>query len=501
MANNALDILGVSKSFVGIKVLHEVDFSLKKGEILGLVGENGAGKSTLMNIIGGVYIRERGTMKIDGRSYDPKTPMNATENGIAFIHQELNLFTNLSIAENVCVGNFPKTAWGSINKNKMRARAQEVIERFSLPVTPDTKIESLSAGLRQMVEISKGILKNSHIMIFDEPTTSLSKREKGDLFTTLNELRNKGVSIIYISHILEDVFEICDRITVLRDGRVIGTDDTANYTGKDLIKMMVGREMTQAFPTIDKTVQDDIAFELKNIHWSNKVNDISLALKVGEIVGLYGLMGAGRTELVNTVFGIEKMDSGEIHYQSKLLKKVSPEICIGNDIAYITEDRRHEGLLMTKPVSHNLILVKLVDIVNKFGVIDRKRRNEYNAKAIKDLRIKVVDPETQAANNLSGGNQQKVVFGKWVMKKPKVFILDEPTRGVDVGAKFEIYSIILELAKTGSSVLFISSEMEELIGVCDRILVMSNGSISGEVNKDKFDQETILQYALSGSEV
>lgn len=352
-----------------------------------------------------------------------------------------------------------------------------------------------------MVEISKGILKNSHIMIFDEPTTSLSKREKGDLFTTLNELRNKGVSIIYISHILEDVFEICDRITVLRDGRVIGTDDTANYTGKDLIKMMVGREMTQAFPTIDKTVQDDIAFELKNIHWSNKVNDISLALKVGEIVGLYGLMGAGRTELVNTVFGIEKMDSGEIHYQSKLLKKVSPEICIGNDIAYITEDRRHEGLLMTKPVSHNLILVKLVDIVNKFGVIDRKRRNEYNAKAIKDLRIKVVDPETQAANNLSGGNQQKVVFGKWVMKKPKVFILDEPTRGVDVGAKFEIYSIILELAKTGSSVLFISSEMEELIGVCDRILVMSNGSISGEVNKDKFDQETILQYALSGSEV
>lgn len=496
MSDIILEIRNVRKSFTGVQVLHGLNFDLRKGEVLGLVGENGAGKTTLMNIIGGVLPMDSGSMELAGETYFPRSPLMATEMGIAFIHQELNLFTNLTVAENLFIDGFPKNPFGAIDRKKIRRKTMEFIDRFSLPVKPGSKVEDLSAGIRQMVEISKGLMKNARIMIFDEPTTSLSKREKEDLFKTIAELKSRGISIIYISHILEDVRRLCDRITVIRDGHIIETKDTSGFTQEELIKSMVGREMTQVFPSIEKDIQDSVLLEVKNIKWADKINGVSLQLKAGEIVGMYGLMGSGRTDLAKVLFGVEQMDEGEVTIYSRKPYSLNPEACIQQNMAFITEDRRHEGLLMTKSVDENLSLVKMSRLVNRFGVVDAKEREKLNLKAIKDLKIIVSDHERQVANTLSGGNQQKVVFGKWVMNDPKIFILDEPTRGVDVGAKFEIYSIIVDLAKSGSAVLFISSEIEELIGTCDRILVMKDGCITGNIAKPDFDQEKILELAL-----
>jgi len=496
MSDIALQLNEVRKSFTGVEVLHGLNFDLRKGEVLGLVGENGAGKSTLMNIVGGVLPMDSGSMELAGKPYAPRSPLSATEEGIAFIHQELNLFSNLTVAENMFIDGFPRNRFGAIDRREVRRVAQGCIDRFSLPVRPDTKVESLSAGIRQMVEISKGLMKNARIMIFDEPTTSLSKREKEDLFRTIGELKAKGISIIYISHILEDVRRHCDRITVLRDGHIIETRQAADFTEDALIKCMVGREMTQVFPSTDKQVGQTVLLEARDIRWSDRVNGVSLALREGEIVGMYGLMGAGRTELANVLFGVERLDAGDITMNAHRMSRISPERCIRQNAAYITEDRRHEGLLMTKPVGENLSLVKMSSLLNRMGVVNVKQREAYNRQAIKDLRIKVVDYRRQLVNSLSGGNQQKVVFGKWVIDDPRIFILDEPTRGVDVGAKFEIYSIIINLAESGSAVLFISSEIEELIGTCDRILVMKDGRITGDVQKEDLNQERILELAL-----
>ncbi len=500
MTDTILQMTDVTKSFMGVQVLHGLNFDLREGEVLGLVGENGAGKSTLMNILGGVLPMDSGHMALSGEAYSPRTPLDATGRGIAFVHQELNLFANLTVAENLFIDGFPKTRFGAIDRNRVRRSTGEYIERFGLPVKPETLVGDLPAGIRQMVEISKGLMKDARILILDEPTTSLSQREKTDLFATIADLKGKGMSIIYISHILEDVVALCDRITVLRDGRIIETRDATAFNEKDLIRCMVGREMTQVFPMIEKEVSDDVLLEARGLQWAGKVKDVSLNLRAGEIVGMYGLMGAGRTELANVLFGLEQPDAGEIVINGKALSRISPRSCIREGAAYITEDRLHEGLLMTKPVDGNLGLVKMAQLTNRFGVVDACAQDTHNRQAIDDLRIRVADAGSQAANSLSGGNQQKVVFGKWVMKEPKIFILDEPTRGVDVGAKFEIYSIIVDLAKAGSSVLMISSEIEELLGTCDRILVMSGGRITGEVPKAEFDQERILGLALQRAE-
>ena len=389
--------------------------------------------------------------------------------------------------------------FGALDRKAMRRKTREHLSRFSLPVTPDTKVENLSAGMRQMVEITKGLMKNARIMIFDEPTTSLSSREKEALFRTILDLKARGISIIYISHILEDVLRLCDRITVLRDGVVIDTRDSSDFAEKELIRCMVGREMTQIFPTIEKEISDTVLLEAKDVRWGNQVKGVSFALRAGEMVGAYGLMGAGRTELAKVLFGVEQADAGEVVMNSRPLADINPVACIRENAAFITEDRRHEGLLMTKPVNDNLSLVKLPDLVNRMGVVDAAEQDRHNLRAIEGLGIKVANYKEQLANNLSGGNQQKVVFGKWVMNNPKIFILDEPTRGVDVAAKFEIYTIIANLAKAGSGILFISSEIEELMGTCDRILVMSGGRITGDIPRPEFDQERILERALQGA--
>jgi len=487
----------INKGFFGAQVLHDINLELRKGEILGLVGENGAGKSTLMNILGGVIPKDSGEMELDGKTYEPASPKMAQNAGIAFIHQELNLFSNLTVAENMFIDELPTGTLHSVKYKEMNRKAREFIEKFELHANPNTKVEALPMGTRQMLEIAKALLKNAGVMIFDEPTTSLSQREKEKLFNIIRQLKENGVSIIYISHILEDIFYLCDRISILRDGHVIGTEEKAGLDKSKVIKMMVGREISQVYPYVQKNT-GEVVFEARGIKQGKAVKGVSVVLRAGEIVGLFGLMGAGRTEFVRTLFGVDRMDEGEIIFNGRKLKHINPKSCIKHGIAFITEDRRQEGLLMPKPVKDNLVLATFDKMKKALGVVRKKNENEAADIAIEELRIKVHNKNVQLAKNLSGGNQQKVVIGKWLMRKPKLFIMDEPTRGVDVGAKYEIYSIINSMAQAGSTILFVSSEMEELMGVCDRILVMSNGSIVAEVPKTDYSQETIISYALQG---
>ena len=491
-----LRMTDIDKSFSGVKVLQGIELELRRGEVLGVVGENGAGKSTLMNILGGVLRRDGGAMVLDGRPYDPASPEEASEGGIAFIHQELNLFSNLTVAENMFLDRFPTGFGRRIRFAEIRRAAGEYLRAYEVPAEPDTRVETLTMGARQMVEIAKALMNQARVIIFDEPTTSLSHREKEKLFKTIEELTARGISIIYISHILEDVIRLCGRVTVIRDGRTIGTLVRGAIDGRELVSMMVGRELTQAYPTIARRTGGEVLLEARDVHRAPMVKGVSLSVRAGEIVGLYGLMGAGRTELVRTLFGVDPMDSGELWVGGERLLAPTPERCIARGMAFVTEDRRQEGLLMPKPVRDNLVLVKLRDILERLGVVDREREQSLAQSMIAGLRVKVADGNRQSVGSLSGGNQQKVVIGKWMLKDPRVFILDEPTRGVDVGAKFEIYSLIGEMVAKGSGILVVSSEMEELIGLCDRILVMKAGALAGQFERDHYAPEAIVSVAL-----
>ncbi len=494
---NILVLKEINKGFFGAKVLHEVDLEVREGEILGLVGENGAGKSTLMNILGGVLPQDSGSMELRGQPFSPANPKEADKAGIAFIHQELSLFSNLTVAENMFIDNLPTGLLGAVQFEKMRTKAREYIDQFGVHTTPDTKVETLSMGIRQTIEITKALIKNAEIIIFDEPTTSLSQIEKDNLFKIIAQLKQQGVTIIYISHILEDVFALCDRIAVLRDGYMIGMSTKDQLVKSQVIKMMVGREMSQVYPTVEKSI-GEVVYSVRNISRGELVHDISFDLHKGEIVGLFGLMGAGRTELVRCLFGVDSIDSGEIAFKGKRFRQISPQFCIHNGIAFVTEDRRQEGLLMPKSVKENIVLAKLPDLIGAFGSLNSKKEDHEADLVIKELNVKVQEKNKTQAKNLSGGNQQKVVISKWILKNPSMFIMDEPTRGVDVGAKYEIYTIINNMAKEGATVLFISSEMEELMGVCDRIMVMNKGRIAADIPRCDYSQEQIISYAIGG---
>lgn len=496
--DNILELKEISKSFFGARVLHDISLSLRRGEILGLVGENGAGKSTLMNILGGILPRDTGSMDLNGQPYNPENPRDAQHAGIAFIHQELNLFSNLTVAENIFVENLPTGPLWSVRNKEMKTKTQEYLDRFGVQASPNAKIGSLPMGVRQTIEIAKALSKDVQIVIFDEPTTSLSQTEKDNLFEIINQLTQSGVTIVYISHILEDVFHLCDRIAVLRDGEFIGVEEAKELDHSQIIKMMVGRELSQVYPSIEKSI-GDVLYEVREVWREPAIKDVSFQVRSGEIVGLFGLMGAGRTELLRCLFGVDRIDAGEIHFQGEQLEKLSPRASIRKGIAFVTEDRRNEGLLMPKPIKDNLVLGKLDRLTQRFGVVNKKTEDQEASTAIEQLRIKVQNKDTQAAENLSGGNQQKVVLGKWIMNSPMMFLMDEPTRGVDVGAKYEIYSVINQMAKEGAAILFVSSEMEELMGTCDRIMVMCQGRITGDLSKKEFDQEKIIRFALNGA--
>jgi len=499
MSEYILELKGIKKGFFGVEVLHGVDLAFKPGEIYGLVGENGAGKSTMMNIIGGVLPSDGGEMLLNGAPYVPQNPRDAKAARIAFIHQELNLFSNLTVAENLYIDDLPKNSFGAVDYHKMRVEAEQRLAELGLNISARSLVNDLPMGVRQTVEIAKALLMNAQVILFDEPTTSLSQKEKEYLFKTINGLREKGVAIVYISHILEDVFQLCDHVAVLRDGAIIGKRDKAELNKEDIISMMVGRKLENAYPVVEKTIGDTL-FSAKNITAPPAVKGCSLEVKHGEVLGIFGLMGAGRTELVRAIFGLDPMASGELTFEGKPMGKPVPKDFIRKGIAFISEDRRGEGLLMPKPVEDNLILARMCDITTKIGEVPQKQVEELADRSIKDLAIKVSNKKLQLATNLSGGNQQKVVIGKWLLKDPKMIIMDEPTRGVDVGAKYEIYSLILDMAKNGTGVICISSEMEELIGICDRIIVMSNGRFTGEVKKGSFSQTEIMNLALQGGD-
>ncbi len=492
-----IEFCAVSKSFGTVRVLRDITFRVAPGRTVGLVGENGAGKSTLMNLAGGNLRPDAGALKLDGKPYAPKNPSDATRHGIAFIHQELNLFANLSIAENIFLNQFPTAGGVLIHRSVMIERTAALLEQVDLRHSPETLVERLSAGECQLVEIAKALSVKARLIIFDEPTTSLSEREKERLFALVARLHGQGVSILYISHELKDVFRLCDDIVVLRDGEVVGAGPVAKFTQERIVALMVGRNLNQLYPARAVTPRKEVIFEARQIDHPGTVHHISFQLHRGEVLGLAGLMGAGRSELARILFGLDPCRRGEILLEGRSLSLLSPRERIRQGRAFLTENRREEGLCLEAAIADNLVLVTLRRYARLFlGGLNCSELRQAVRALREAVRLTSTAKDEQPAKTLSGGNQQKVVLGKWLLAKPKVLILDEPTRGVDVGAKFELYQLIHQLTDGGSAALVISSELEELIGICDRILVMSQGEIRDELPRAEFDRERILRAAL-----
>jgi len=488
----------VSKSFGGVPVLRGVGFSLEAGRTLGLVGENGAGKSTLMNILAGGVAPDAGRFEWRGAPYAPRRPADAMRAGIAFIHQELNLFPNLTIAENLFLTGFPRLGrLPLIDRGALRRRAAAILEEAGLGLPPDLPVERLSAGERQLVEIARALGGGASLIILDEPTTSLSAREVERLFGQLARIRARGVAMIYISHALEDVLRLSDDLLVLRDGEVAGSGPRSGFTVERAVSLMVGRSLDRLFPERKGRPSAETLFEARGLTQRGILRDAGFRLRRGEILGVFGLMGAGRSEMARVLFGLDPCERGEILLEGRPLGGGGPRRRIRNGLAFVTEDRHQEGLCLEASIADNLALVSLKRLARRgTGWLDPRRWAEA-IRTIRDaVRLTPTAGDDQPVRTLSGGNQQKVVLGKWLMSQPRVFILDEPTRGIDVGAKFEIYQLIHSLADGGAGVLFISSEIEELIGLCDRILVMSQGEIRAEAERGNFDREAILRAAL-----
>ncbi len=491
----------ISKSFFGIRALSDVTFSVGKGQTLGLIGENGAGKSTLMNILGGVFEQDEGSIRLFGNEYNPSCPADATHAGIAFIHQELNLFTNLSIADNLFIDSFPRLGKSPfIDKSRLHKRAVDLLSSVDLHISAGTPVEMLTPGERQLVEIARAISQDARVIIFDEPTTSLTAVERKRLFDIIKRLQDQGRTIIYISHTLEDVLQVSDAIAVLRDGCLVSIGPARKYTIDRMISDMVGRRIEQMYPARRTAPGSAALLEVEGVTQPGIVRDISFKLHENEVLGIFGLMGSGRSELASITFGLDSRRTGRISIRAKDTAGSSPVMSIHNGLAFVTENRHQEGLLMEASVSENLYLTSLRKFtrLGPARIINRSEALESANRIAETLRIKSGPINKQKVKNLSGGNQQKVVIGKWLLTEPDVLILDEPTRGIDVGAKYEIYATINKLAEEGVGILYISSELEELTGMCDRILVMSNGEMRAEFARLDFDQEKILQAAFSG---
>ena len=496
-----LTVEGLNKSFFGVQVLFDVGFSLQPGQVLGLVGENGSGKSTTMNILGGVHQRDSGTIALNGAAYEPRSPRDAFDSGVAFIHQELNLFENLSIQENVFIGNFPRVGamLPFIRRREIAAQTRAVLEMVDLHVPPSLPVARLSQGERQLVEIAKALAAGAKVIIFDEPTTSLTKKETARLFEIIARLKDQGIAMIYISHILSDVKELCDQIVVLRDGAVVGGGSAATMPVEEIIAKMVGREIEQLFPPREPCVTTEPLLEVSGVSQPNVVHNIDFTLHRGEILGVAGLMGSGRSELARILFGLDPHARGDLRISGAPYAATDPIDAMSRGIAFLTEDRRAEGLMMEASIADNVALPSLRDYAGKFaGWLQRPQLTANVAESADRVRINTRDYARMLVKNLSGGNQQKVVLAKWLLRAPQIFILDEPTRGIDVGAKYEVYKIMNQMVSDGAGVLFISSEMEELIGMCDRIIVMSRGEISAIHDRGAFSSERIMESAMWG---
>lgn len=488
-----IELKGISKVFPGVKALDKVSFSLKAGEVHALLGENGAGKSTLMKIMSGIYNRDEGQYLINGVNIGDLTPKKAQDLGIAIIHQELNMCQHLTVAENMFLGR-EKSKFGTIQQKEMNSAAKEILDKLKIEIEPDTVLRKLPISKQQMVEIAKALSTNARILIMDEPTSALTGREISELFEIIRHLKKNGCAIIYISHRLEELVYITDRLSIFRDGKYIITKDYKDTNLNEIISYMVGREIKEKFPTIDCQIGEKL-LEVKNL-CSGIVNNVNFDLFQGEILGFAGLMGAGRTELVRALFGAENITSGEIFLRGKKLKIKTPRDAIIAGIVLGPEDRKKEGLCTKLSIRENVGLANLDQICSKAGIVSRRKENELAKRAIEKLKIKTPSPE-QTVNNLSGGNQQKIVVGKWMVRNAEVVIFDEPTRGIDVAAKVEIYNIMNDLKKQGIGVIFVSSEMPEVMCMSDRILVMCNGKITGDLVSKETTQDEILRCATN----
>lgn len=488
-----LEMRDISKTFPGVKALDHVQLQVKPGEVHALVGENGAGKSTLMKILMGIYTKdEGGEILFDGKPYKVSNPKEAMDTGVAMIHQELNPILDMTVYENIFVGREIRKN-GMVDKKAEIEESKRLIQECGLHVSPAETLRNLTVAQCQLIEIIKAISINAKVIIMDEPTAAITDREVDLLFGHIRRLKENGVAIIYISHRMDEIFTICDRISVYRDGQYIGSGDTKDLTEAMLIKMMVGREITDVFPKLEAQV-GEVVFEAKHIvRADNKVKDVSISVRKGEILGIGGLVGAGRSELVEGIFGMHRLSKGEIYVKGEKVDVHSPKDIIKKGVALITEDRKATGLNLSGSVNDNIAMVAIKKLLVN-GLYSKSRARKAAQEYIEKLNIKTPSGD-QIVGNLSGGNQQKVVIGKWLLNDPDVIILDEPTRGIDVGAKRDIYLLIGSLVQQGKAVIMISSEIPELMGVSDRIVVMSEGRLSGEIQRDEFSQETIMTLA------
>ncbi len=483
---------GITKSFGTNYVLRGVDFTIKAGEVHALMGENGAGKSTLMNILTGLHKPDAGEILIDGIIKQFDSPKEAEKFGLSFIHQEMNTWPEMTVVENLFLGNEIKNAIGWIDNKKMRALAIETFRELGVTLDLDEEVKNLSVGQQQMIEIAKSLLSDGEVIIMDEPTAALTEREIEVLFRIIQNLKQKNVAIIYISHRMEEIFKISDRITVMRDGVSVDTKRTADTNNDEVVRKMVGRDLADYYPAKTSKI-GPIVFEAKKLSSERKFQDVSFQVKAGEIVGFSGLMGAGRTEIMRSIFGIDPLDSGEMYLEDKKITISNPNDAIRQGIGFLTENRKEEGLILDYSISENISLPS-IDGFRKNGLIDTQAEKDFVELLMERLQVKA-EGSDDIVSGLSGGNQQKVVLAKWIGIGSKVLILDEPTRGVDVGAKREIYQLMNELADRGVAIVMVSSDLPEVLGVSDRIVVVHEGKISGELQRGEATEEKIMKLA------
>lgn len=495
MQEYLLSIKGVCKSFSGVQVLDKVHLDVLPGTVHSLMGENGAGKSTLMKCLFGIYKEDAGSFVLDGKKIKFTDPRHALENGVSMVHQELNQVVQRSISDNIWLGRYP-TKGLFIDEKKMRAKTLELFDQINIHLDPDMQLSRLSVSQRQMVEIAKAISYDAKIIVLDEPTSSLTDTEVNTLFDIIRVLKSQGVGVIYISHKMDEIFKISDYVTVLRDGTYIGTEHVENLTMDKVVNMMVGRDLEDRFPP-KTNVPGDVHMSVRSLttKYPPIVHDVSFDLRRGEILGVAGLVGAGRTELIEALFGVRTKTSGELTIDGKPIFNSSPNKAILNRFAYLTEERRETGIYPLADITFNSTIANVESYKNKLGFLVDKRMEADTDMQIKAMRIKTPN-NREPIRSLSGGNQQKVIIGRWLLTNPDVLLLDEPTRGIDVGAKYEIYQLIINLAKSGKSVIFVSSEMPELIGITNRILVMSNGYMAGIVDSATTSQTEIFNLAM-----
>ena len=492
MNNAFFEMRHISKSFPGVKALDDVGFSVAEGEVRALVGENGAGKSTLMKILNGNYKKDEGQILIDGKEVDITDPLVAAAHGISIIFQELNLVDQLSIAENIFAGRLSK-GFKRVNWKEINRKAKELLDRIGFDADPRTEVGSLTVAGKQMVEIAKALSRDCRIILMDEPSATLTKKELNALFDIIRDLKKRGIAVIYISHRMEEIFEICETATVMRDGRIIGTVNVGEVSPDRIVEMMVGREVSSAYPKRD-TVPGEEILRVENLCRKDRRQNVSFSLRKGEVLGIAGLVGAGRTEIMRGLFGVDYITSCDVYVHGQKVRIPTPAAAKKHGIAFLTEDRKIEGLTLDFTIKANMSMANLPKL--RRGLLtSAKVENEIADQYIKLINVKTPS-RNQKVGNLSGGNQQKVVIGKWLNADPEILIMDEPTRGIDVGAKWEIYGIINELAAQGKAVILISSELPEVLGMSDRVLVVKDDAIVAELTGDEINAVEVMRYAL-----